>query len=357
MSCSQVSVRDGHKLARHEGYRDAVGHDYCPASALAVLPGGEYVAAAGYGSGVVSLIGVADETFHNLNLSVDVDSYVEQQEADPDHAHAPEAIGSIAVHGVDKAYGTGRSAAGWKLWAATTGGRLVAIDPDRLECVEHIRFPVSTWPLRKFALASRGQVLAAAFGGRALLWDTRCASAARSSPVASVGGGKGGEDDFFFWDDDADPRSVVAMDDWSAWLAHEGCEGVALYDVRMAVGPPRLCQERWLAPGSSRRDFSIPVAEYVAGAVGGRSVGVGCFARGGEGVLVVASSHEDAGADARCSVYDGAHHGTGDGGGGGAVDWEYERAKPKGRKGGKRAVKKKYPKRQGGKFRARTAGG
>ena len=74
-------------------------------------------------------------------------------------------IASIAVHGVDKAYGTGRSAAGWKLWAATTGGRLVAIDPDRLECVEHIRFPVSTWPLRKFALASRGQVLAAAFGG------------------------------------------------------------------------------------------------------------------------------------------------------------------------------------------------
>ena len=127
VSCSQVSVRDGHKLARHEGYRDAVGLDDCPASALAVLPGGEYVAAAGYGSGVVSLIGVADETFHNLNFSVDVDSYLEQQEADPDHAHAPEAIGSIAVHGVDKAYGTGRSAAGWKLWAATTGGRLVAI--------------------------------------------------------------------------------------------------------------------------------------------------------------------------------------------------------------------------------------
>ena len=76
MSCSQVSVRDGHKLARHEGYRDAVGHDYCPASALAVLPGGEYVAAAGSGSWVVSLIGIADETFHNQNLSVDVDSYV-----------------------------------------------------------------------------------------------------------------------------------------------------------------------------------------------------------------------------------------------------------------------------------------
>ena len=214
---------------------------------------------------------------------MDVDSYLEQQEADPDHAHAPEAIGSIAVHGVDKAYGTGRSAAGWKLWAATTGGRLVAIDTDRLECVEHIRFPVSTWPLRKFALASRGQVLAAAFGGRALLWDTRCASAARSSPVASVG--KGGEDDGFFWDDDADPRSVVAMDDWSAWLAHEGCEGVALYDVRMAVGPPRLCQERLararvveaIFPSPSPSTSPVLSGVEASGPGASRGVGTACW--------------------------------------------------------------------------------
>ena len=335
-----LAVDSGHKLARHEGYVNAVGLNDVPASALAVLPGGEYVAAAGSGSGVVSLIGIADETFHNQNLSVDVDSYVERvdEEADPDHAHAPEAIGSIAVHGVDKSYGTGRSAAGWKLWAATTGGRLVAIDPDRLECVEHIRFQQSSsaWfsPLGRVALASRGHVLAAAFGGRALLWDTRCASAARSEPVASVGGGGGGDDDgCFFRDDDADPRMLVAMDDWSAWLAHEGCEAVSLYDVRMAVGPPRLCTERWLPPGSSRRDFRAPVADYAGGSVGGHGVKVGCFARGGDGVLVVASWGEDARCgDARCSVYDGAHLGT-DGGGG--EDWEYERAKPKGRKGGR----------------------
>jgi hypothetical protein len=75
---------------------------------------------------------------------------------------------------------------------------------------------------------------------------------------------------------------------------------------------------------------------------------------GGDGVLVVAPSRQDAELDVRCSVYTGAHHGADDGG---AVDdWEYERAKPK-KKGTKKQVKKKYPKRQGGKFRARTAGG
>jgi hypothetical protein len=96
------------------------------------------------------------------------------------------------------------------------------------------------------------------------------------------------------------------------------------------------------------------VAEYGAGTHGGRNVKIGCIARGGDGVLVVAPSYSDAELDVRCSVYTGAHHGADDGG---AVDdWEYERAKPK-KKGTKKQVKKKYPKRQGGKFRARTAGG
>ena len=350
VSCSRF--RDGHKLARHEGYVNAVGLNDVPASALAVLPGANTSPPPGReaGSSPSSASPTRPFTTRISRWTWIATSSSNDEEADPDHAHAPEAIGSIAVHGVDKSYGTGRSAAGWKLWAATTGGRLVAIDPDRLECVEHIRFQFpSAWfsPLGRVALASRGHVLAAAFGGRALLWDTRCASAARSEPVASVGGGGGGDDDgCFFRDDDADPRMLVAMDDWSAWLAHEGCEGVSLYDVRMAVGPPRLCTERWLPPGSSRRDFRAPVADYAGGSVGGHGVKVGCFARGGDGVLVVASWGEDARCgDARCSVYDGAHLGT-DGGGG--EDWEYERAKPKGRKGGKRAVKKKYPKRQGG---------
>jgi hypothetical protein len=40
--------------------------------------GGEYVAVGGDTSGIVSLIGVTDETFHNQNISVDVDSYIEQ---------------------------------------------------------------------------------------------------------------------------------------------------------------------------------------------------------------------------------------------------------------------------------------
>ena len=114
---------------------------------------------------------------------------------------------------------------------------------------------------------------------------------------------------------------------------------------------------RPVAPGRSPGqtiDFTQPVAEYGAGTHGGRNVKIGCFARGGDGVLVVAPSRQDAELDVRCSVYTGAHHGTDDGG---AVDdWEYERAKPK-KKGTKKQVKKKYPKRQGGKFRARTAGG
>ena len=69
-------------------------------------------------------------------------------------------------------------------------------------------------------------------------------------------------------------------------------------------------------------------------------------------MLVVASSHEDAGADARCSVYDGAHHGTGRGGSGGE-DWEYERAKPKGRKGGKRGGEEEVSQATGGEVHAR----
>lgn len=60
-------------------------------------------------------------------------------------------------------------------------------------------------------------------------------------------------------------------------------------------------------------------------------------------MLVVAPSFEDAKVEARCSVYTGAHHGTETSGG--VDDWE--RAKPKGRKGGKTAVKKKYPQAPG----------
>ena len=345
----QVRVCDGHKLARLEGYYDAVGLNLCPASSLAVLPGGEYVAAGGDRSGIVSLIGVTDETFHNQNISVDVDSYIEQmdQAQEPGTHHEPEGINSIVVHGVEKSYGSG-SAAGWKLWVATSSLELVAIDPDRFECVERISYGANNceWTFLYCPLASYGHILALD-SGRAgqMLFDTRCTSSARTKPIGVIF-----EDSFE--DSVVEYQRYIAMDDWSVWLGHEGCEGVRLYDVRMSVGPPRR-PDRWLRAGDCKF-YTQPVAEYGAGTHGGRNVKIGCFARGGDGVLVVAPSYSDAELDLRCSVYTGAHHGADDGGI--VDDWEYERAKPK-KKGTKKQVKKKYPKRQGGKFRARTAGG
>ena len=66
----------------------------------------------------------------------------------------------------------------------------------------------------------------------------------------------------------------------------------------------------------------------------------------------------------RCAVYTSGHHGDAGGGDGEDADaesaaWEDGFAKPRGERKKKAAkkVRKKYPKRQGGKFRARTAGG
>ena len=251
LTCVLFAGERPHGQTRVTGYRDAVGLDDCPASALAVLSEANTSPPPGLKRGV-SLMSVATDLSQPEFLGGR--GQLRRTTGGGSGSRAPPGHRLHRGARVDKAYGTGRSAAGWKLWAATTGGRLVAIDTDRLECVEHIRFPVSTWPLRKFALASRGQVLAAAFGGRALLWDTRCASAARSSPVASVG--KGGEDDGFFWDDDADPRSVVAMDDWSAWLAHEGCKASRSTTCAWPWAH-RVCA----GSGGSRRcrRFSVPV--------------------------------------------------------------------------------------------------
>ena len=101
--------------------------------------------------------------------------------------------------------------------------------------------------------------------------------------------------------------------------------------------------------------------------------GVGAFARGGDGALVVApacvsalspgEASFDAGASPRCSVYTSARHGDGwDETGGDAfrdgAAWEDGFGKPRaGKKKAAKKARKKYPKRQGGKFRARTAGG
>ena len=119
--------------------------------------------AGGDGSGIVSLIGVTDETFHNQNISMDVDSYIEQmdQAQEPGTHHEPFGINSIVVHGMEKSYGSG-NAAGWKLWVATSSLELVAIDPDRFECVEQISFAANNceWLGQYCALASHGHILA-----------------------------------------------------------------------------------------------------------------------------------------------------------------------------------------------------
>ena len=191
----QVRVCDGHKLARLEGYLNAVhvGLDSCRASSLAVLPGGEYVAVGGNESGTVSLIGVTDETFHNQNISVDVDSYIEQmdqleQPGTLNPHYGSEAINSIVVHGVEKSYGSG-NAAGWKLWVATSSLELVAIDPDRFECVERISLAANNceWTLLYCPLASYGHILALDSGRSAItLFDTRCTSSARQEPIGVI---------------------------------------------------------------------------------------------------------------------------------------------------------------------------
>ena len=136
----------------------------------------------------MSLIGVTDETFHNQNISVDVDSYIEQMDQDnrePGTIHEPEGINSIVVHGVEKSYGSG-NAAGWKLWVATSSHDLVAIDPDRFECVEQISFAANNcdWTWQYCALASHGHILALDAGrSGTTLFDTRCTSSARQEPI------------------------------------------------------------------------------------------------------------------------------------------------------------------------------
>lgn len=111
------------------------------------------------------------------------------------------------MHGVEKSYGSG-SAAGWKLWALTTGSRLIAIDPDRFECVEHIMpCPMNSWPSPQFAQASYGHILAVNNGGGATLFDTRCPSSARTKPIGAIYGTEFDEDSLI------EDQRYIAMDD------------------------------------------------------------------------------------------------------------------------------------------------
>ena len=193
----------------------------------------------------------------------------------------------------------------------------------------------------RLALAAHGNLLALARGGAATMWDTRMCSAALGDPVARFGGGTG---DSRAWGDSRRAAHCVAVDDWP---------GVRLFDARRASGPPRGV-ERWRVGEALRIP---PVALYRPGSYGGAFAKTGCFARGGDGTLVVApAAGERREESPRCCVYTSAHHGEDDESGGEDDGF----AKPKGGKKKKdpsKKVKRKYPKRQGGKFRARTAGG
>ena len=319
-------------------------------------------------------------------------------------------VDALAISGGEVTYGAaagdrafaprGPGSGAPKLWAVARGSgalgdaRLVSVDlgtlrvgPDALTLPEAF-FPelervaaAAPAPLRsRFSLATYGDLVVAARDGVAAMWDARVASAARAAPVA------------LFRDDaeaeplaprgpadsataDAEIVGGVAVDEWAVWVSRGGGDGVRLYDARRAAGPPRG-KSRW-HDGDALR--CSPVAVYgVAGNADAKRIrvgerGVGAFARGGDGALVVApaclsalspgEASGDAGASPRCSVYTSARHGDGgDGDGGDAfrdgAAWEDGFGKPRaGKKKAAKKARKKYPKRQGGKFRARTAGG
>ena len=324
---------------------------------------------------------------------------------DADDAAATWGVDAIAVSGGEATYGAaagdrsfaprGPGSSAPRLWAvarsaALADAHLVAVDLGTLEIGHRVRIPgaffpeldrarafgassaraaASVAPRVPFSVAAYGDLVVAARDGVAAMWDARVASAARGTPVA------------FFWDaaergsvcgdaaletDDARVGGV-AVDEWAVWVARGGGDGVRLYDARRATGPPRG-RSRW-HDGDALR--CSPVAVYgVAGEGRDGARRVGAFARGGDGALVVApaakaslSGEATDSSGVRCAVYTSGHHGDGGFGDGEDADaesaaWEDGFAKPRaGKKKAVKKVRKKYPKRQGGKFRARTAGG
>ena len=369
-----------------------------PVAALAVVPSSGVAAASGAGTSVVRLFDVDAERAGatrgdvNLNGVGDRDGNRDgnldgnrdgTRDGNTNNLDDVRDVDDLVVTGVAEGYrdstGTrvfaprgGRAGFGApRLWAATRrgdgGAALVAVDLETATVTHRVdageRFPGAgldlaetrddAWSPRRLALAAHGDLLVLARGGAATMWDARICSAALGDPVARFGGGIG---DSREWGPPARARRAahcVAVDDWSVWLSHEGCPGVRLFDARRASGPPRGA-ERWHVGEALRIP---PVALYRPGSYGGASAGTGCFARGGDGTLVVApAAGERREESARCCVYTSAHHGEDDESGG--EDDGFAKAKGgKKKKDPSKKVKRKYPKRQGGKFRARTAGG
>ena len=313
-----------------------------PVAALAVVPSSGVAAASGAGTSVVRLFDVAaaraGATRGDVNLNGEATETATETAIDDVRD-----VDDLVVTGVAEGYrdstGTlvfaprgGRAGVGApRLWAATrrgdSGAALVAVDLETATVTHRIdageRHPGAgldlaetrddAWSPRRLALAAHGDLLALARGGAATMWDTRMCSAALGDPVARFGGGIG---DSRAWGPPARARRAahcVAVDDWSVWLSHEGCPGVRLFDARRASGPPRGA-ERWRVGEALRIP---PVALYRPGSYGGASAGTGCFARGGDGTLVVApAAGERREESARCCVYTSAHHGEDDESGG-----------------------------------------
>ena len=311
-------------------------------------------------------------------------------------------VDALAVSGGEVTYGAaagdrafaprGPGSGAPKLWAVARGSdalgdaRLVSVDlgtlqvgPDALTLpeaffpeLERVGAAAPAPPRSRFSLATYGDLVVAARDGVAAMWDARVASAARAAPVALFRDDAEAEPLGLGSTADAEIVGGVAVDEWAVWVSRGGGDGVRLYDARRATGPPRG-KKRW-HDGDALH--CSPVAVY--GVAGNEDAtryirGVGAFARGGDGALVVApacvsasspgEASFDAGASPRCSVYTSARHGDGwDETGGDAfrdgAAWEDGFGKPRaGKKKAAKKARKKYPKRQGGKFRARTAGG
>ena len=380
-------------------------------TSLAAIPNATLVACASCNTSVVRFLDVAPLAEAPQTPLVHSHARIDGPGAgfnNADDAATTRGVDAVAVSGGEVTYGAagdrafaprGPGSCTPRLWtvarsaAREDDAHLVAVDLGTLEVDHRVRIPdaffpdfyaaasFSVAPRSRFSVATHGDLVVAARDGVAAMWDARVASAARGTPVA------------LFWDDaerglggvpvdaaletDAEaPLGGVAVDEWAVWVSRGGGDGVRLYDARRATGPPRG-RSRW-HDGDALR--CSPVAVYGAGAAGEGKEGalcgrrVGAFARGGVGALVVAPAAKVEGqrvsgeatdsSGVRCAVYTSGHHGDAGGGDGEDADaesaaWEDGFAKPRGERKKKAAkkVRKKYPKRQGGKFRARTAGG
>ena len=237
-----------------------------------------------------------------------------------------EAIGSIAVHGTPA-----RRTPSGNMPPAGSCGRPPRA-PTNVATIDRAptRSPrstfdsrVSTWPLRKFAVARPTPAAASwrrrSAAERSSRGTNRCASAAWSSPVASVGKGvrySGVPHSDLRARSSRSPRRVEAP-------RRDALRKAALRRARMVALGPRVCarsvgsRPRVVARARAPRDHVRRPPPVLWGSKR-RGQLMHLRAGGSTACWWWRRRTRDAGADARCSVYDGAHRCTGDGGGGGS---------------------------------------